>query len=176
MGRVDLVTIVMIISVLQQYIYVHYRTDRQHQSQRSRLQTDCSIALVLAAVALLPVHAVLEHAPVADPGNPGVTDTGAPPEHLPPPPVPDEASRPLLHDLHTEGACNESWLNMRGCQVWCVTIPGVWLSSLLHSTAVFLSSWKGQYTPHLSSNLSWENLSFDQIPVGFCWSSVDAHW
>ena len=62
----------------------------------------------------------------------------------------------------------------------CLTIltqkvPGVWLSSLLHSTGVFLSSWKGQYTPHLSSNLSWENLSLDQIPVGFCWSSVEAH-
>ena len=104
MGSVHLLTIVMIISVLQQYIYVHYRTDGQHQGQGSRLESDRSIALVLAAVALLPVDPVLEHAPVADPGDPGVTHTGAPPEHLPPPPVPDEASRPLLHNLDTEGA------------------------------------------------------------------------
>ena len=104
MGSVPFPTIVMIISVLQQYIYVHYSTDGQHQGQGSRLESDRSIALVLAAVALLPVDPVLQHAPVAHPGDPGVTHTGAPSEHLPPPPVPNEASRALLHDLDTEGA------------------------------------------------------------------------
>ena len=103
MGSGARLSIVMIISVLQQYINVHDRTDSQHQGQACRLQTHCSVTLVLAAVALLPVHPVLQHPPVADPGDAGVGDTRTPPEHLPPPAVPDEASRPLLHNLDTEG-------------------------------------------------------------------------
>ena len=66
------------------------------------LQTCCSVATVLAAVALLPVHSILQDSPVTHPGHTSVRHTGAPPEHLPPPPVPDEAPGTLLHDLDTE--------------------------------------------------------------------------
>ena len=48
---------------------------------------------------------------VAHPGDSCVGDGGAPPEHLAPPPVPDEAAGPLLHDLHAEGACKQSSLS-----------------------------------------------------------------
>ena len=118
--RVALLSIVMIISVLQQYINVHERTDGQDHGQGRWPQTDCSIALVLAAVALLPVDPVLQHAPVADPRHPGVWDTGAAPEHLPPPTIPDEASRPLLHNLHTEGSWNITRLMIDRllCYLW----------------------------------------------------------
>ena len=64
----------------------------------------CGVAAVLAAVTLLPVDSVLQDAPVTDARHSRVRHRGAPSEHLPPPPVPDEAPRSLLDDLDTEGA------------------------------------------------------------------------
>ena len=62
------------------------------------------VAPVTGAVALFPVDAVLEDAPVAHSGDSGVRDGGATADHLPPATVPNEAPRALLHDLDAEGA------------------------------------------------------------------------
>merc|ERR1719458_213085 len=70
-----------------------------------RKPCDCGgVARVIAAVALLPVHPVLHHPPVTDTSDSSFGDGGTPSDDLSPTTIPDEATRPLFHNLYTESA------------------------------------------------------------------------